>query len=117
MIKDEPGRVGKLQANASRFLAKAKEAGLSTGPAEGYAIVPVMFPDLKSTMMASEYLMQRGIYAPPIVQMGVPKGLPRIRFFISARHEFEEIDRTVEALKTFSAGLAKTVTSAAEVSA
>lgn len=117
VIKDEPGRVGKLQANASRFLTKAKEAGLSTGPAEGYAIVPVMFPDMKSTMAASEYLMQRSIYAPPIVQVGVPKGLPRIRFFISARHSFEEIDRTVEALKTFSAGLAKTVTSTTQVPA
>ncbi len=107
VIKDEPGRVGKLTANAHRFLTKAKEAGLSTGPAEGYAIVPVMFPDMKSTMAASDYLMQRGIYAPPIVQVGVPKGLPRIRFFISARHTFEEIDRTIEMLKAFSAGLAK----------
>lgn len=107
VIKDEPSRVGKLQANAQRFLTKAKEAGLSTGPAEGYAIVPVMFPDMKSTMAASDYLMQRGIYAPPIVQVGVPKGLPRIRFFISARHSFEEIDRTIEMLKAFSAGLAK----------
>jgi 8-amino-7-oxononanoate synthase len=107
VIKDEPGRVDKLTANAHRFLTKAKEAGLSTGPAEGYAIVPVMFPDMKSTMAASDYLMQRGIYAPPIVQVGVPKGLPRIRFFISARHSFEEIDRTIEMLKAFSAGLAK----------
>lgn len=107
VIKDENGRVGKLQANAKHFLKSANAAGLSTGPAEGYAIVPVMFPDMKSTMMASDYLMQRGIYAPPIVQVGVPKGLPRIRFFISARHTFEEIDRTVETLREFSAGLAK----------
>jgi 8-amino-7-oxononanoate synthase len=108
VIKDEPERVGKLQANATRFLTKATEAGLVTGPAEGYAIVPVMFPDMKSTMLASNYLMECGIYAPPIVQVGVPKGLPRIRFFISARHSFEEIDRTIEALKAFSAGLSTT---------
>ena len=115
LIISEPQRVGKLQANARYFLEKARGAGLSTGPAEGYAIVPVMFPDLKSTMMASEYLMQRGIYAPPIVQVGVPKGLPRIRFFISARHSFEEIDRTVDALKTFSAGLVKSPAMSAEI--
>jgi len=109
VIVDEPQRVGKLQANAKHLLEKAREAGLSTGPAEGYAIVPVMYPDMRTTMAASDYLMKRGIYAPPIVQMGVPKGLPRIRFFISARHTFEEIDRTVEALKAFAAeaGLAK----------
>lgn len=107
VIKDEPGRVGKLQANAQHFLAKAKEAGLSTGPAEGYAIVPVMFPDMKTTMMASDVLLKQGIYAPPIVQVGVPKGLPRIRFFISARHTFEEIDRTVEIMRVFSQSIAK----------
>jgi len=108
LIRSEPQRVGKLQANAQYFLTRARESGLSTGPAEGYAIVPVMFPDMQSTMMASHFLMARGIYAPPIVQVGVPKGLPRIRFFISARHTFEEIDRTVEALKAFSSGLTKT---------
>jgi 8-amino-7-oxononanoate synthase len=107
LIAAEPQRVAKLQANASRFLEKAREAQLSTGPAEGYAIVPVMFPDMKTTMAASAHLLKNGIYAPPIVQMGVPKGLPRIRFFISARHTFEQIDRTVAALKTFSASLGK----------
>ncbi|GAA0545943.1 aminotransferase class I/II-fold pyridoxal phosphate-dependent enzyme [Rhizomicrobium palustre] len=107
VIKDEPQRVGKLRDNAVRFLTKAKEAGLSTGPAEGYAIVPIHFPDMKTTMMASDHLLKNGIYAPPIVQVGVPKGLPRIRFFISARHSFEEIDRTVETLRSFSASLSK----------
>ena len=115
VIKDEPERVGKLQANATRLLTKAREAGLSTGPAEGYAIVPVMFPDMRTTMAASDYLMKRGIYAPPIVQMGVPKGLPRIRFFISARHTFEEIDRTVEALKAFAEGHAKAAAAPSQV--
>jgi 8-amino-7-oxononanoate synthase len=108
VIKDEPQRVGKLRANALHFLETAKAAGLSTGPAEGYAIVPIHFPDMKTTMMASDTLLQNGIYAPPIVQVGVPKGLPRIRFFISARHSFEEIDRTIEVLKNFSATIQKT---------
>lgn len=107
LITEEPDRVGKLHANAQHFLETAGRAGLATGPAEGYAIVPVMFPDMKSTMMASEFLMQNGIYAPPIVQVGVPKGLPRIRFFISARHSFADIEKTVGVLKEFSAGLAK----------
>lgn len=107
LIKAEPQRVAKLHDNAQRFLNKAKEAGLSTGPAEGYAIVPVHFPDMKTTMMASDVLLKNGIYAPPIVQVGVPKGLPRIRFFISARHSFDEIDRTVEVLRNYSASIGK----------
>jgi len=35
--------------------------------------------------------------------VGVPKGLPRIRFFISASHSAEDIDRTVGALEEFMA--------------
>jgi 8-amino-7-oxononanoate synthase len=103
VIEAEPQRVKKLRDNATRFLEKAKAAHLNTGPAEGYAIVPVLFPDMKSTMEGSDYLLKRGIYAPPIVQVGVPKGLPRIRFFISASHSEADIDRTVGALEEFMA--------------
>ena len=101
LIAAEPERTAALQMNAQRFLSKAREAGLATGIAEGYGIIPVLFPDLKSTIDGSEFLLKRGIYAPPIVHVGVPKGLPRIRFFISARHRPEDIDRTVGALASF----------------
>jgi 8-amino-7-oxononanoate synthase len=101
VIKAEPQRVAKLRSNSRRFLEKAQEAHLEVGPAMGYAIVPVLFPDLKCTMEASDILRKQGIYAPPIVSMGVPKGLPRIRFFISASHKEEDIDRTVGALDKF----------------
>ncbi len=101
VIESEPERVSTLQRNATHFLKRAQEAHLATGPAEGYAIIPVLFPDLKSTIEGADYLLKKGIYAPPIVQMGVPKGLPRIRFFISARHTTDDIDRTVSALESF----------------
>lgn len=101
LIVAEPERVATVQRNAQRFLEKAQEAGLATGGAVGHAIIPVLFPDLKTTMEGSDFLFRQGIYAPPIVALGVPKELPRIRFFISARHTAEEIDRTVSALEQF----------------
>jgi len=103
VLIQEPQRVAALHDNSSHFLKRAKEANLATGGAEGYAIVPILFPDMKTTMAVSEFLLERGIYAPPIVYMGVPQGLPRIRFFISARHTTEEIDRTIDAIASFSA--------------
>jgi 8-amino-7-oxononanoate synthase len=105
VIVAEPERVATLQRNAQRFLTKAQEAHLATSSAVGEGIVPVLFPDLKSTMEGSAFLLKHGIYAPPIVQMGIPKELPRIRFFISARHKSEDIDRTVSALESFFAAL------------
>jgi len=101
VIVAEPERVATLQRNAQRFLTKAQEAHLATSSAVGEGIVPVLFSDLKSTLEGSAFLLKNGIYAPPIVQMGVPKELPRIRFFISAHHKSEDIDRTVSALKSF----------------
>jgi 8-amino-7-oxononanoate synthase len=103
VISSEPQRVAALQKNAEYFLRAAQEAHLDTGPAVGHAIVPVLFPDMKTTMEASDVLLKMGIYAPPIVQVGVPKSLPRIRFFISARHTLADIDRTVGALEAFAA--------------
>jgi 7-keto-8-aminopelargonate synthetase-like enzyme len=109
LIVAGPERVAALQANSRHFLERARDAGLATGAAVGNAIVPIHFPDLKTTMAASDTLLQNGIYAPPIVQVGVPKGLPRIRFFISANHTFEQINRTVETLVKFSASRAVSV--------
>ena len=101
LIVAEPERTAALQMNARRFLKKARAARLATGSAAGYGIVPVLFPDMRSTIEGSDFLLKMGIYAPPIVQVGVPKGLPRIRFFISARHSSEDIDRTISALESF----------------
>jgi 7-keto-8-aminopelargonate synthetase-like enzyme len=49
-------------------------------------------------MLASQHLLEHGFYCPPIVQIGVPKDQPRLRFFISASHREEEIRRVVAAL-------------------
>jgi 8-amino-7-oxononanoate synthase len=103
ILEKEPQRVAALQKNGRHFVEAATAAGLDTGVATGDAIVPVHFADMKTTVDASAHLMQHGIYAPPIVHMGVPTGLPRIRFFISARHTEAEIDRTVAVLKGFAA--------------
>jgi len=117
LIVAEPERVAALHANARHFLEMARQAGLNTGAAVGHAIVPVHFPDLKVTMGASDILLREGIYAPPIVTMAVPKGLPRIRFFISANHTFEQIDRTVEVLARFSASASLAMQPAASMTA
>jgi 7-keto-8-aminopelargonate synthetase-like enzyme len=46
-------------------------------------------------MVVSQALLHAGVYAPPIVQIGIPKDQPRIRFFISATHTPDDIDRTI----------------------
>jgi len=99
LIASEPGRVAAARRAAERFLHKAREAGLQTGGAVGRGIVPIMFNNLDRTMQASQALLQANIYAPPIVYVGVPKDLPRIRFFLSAKHDGDPaIDTAVAVL-------------------
>lgn len=101
LVQAQPDRTARLQMNGRRFLERAHVAGLATGRAAGYGVVPIMFPDMLSTLKCAEYLLEHGIYAPPIVQVGVPKALPRIRFFISASHSTADIDRTISIIEHF----------------
>lgn len=94
----EPQRTARLQANSELFLAKARAAGLDTATAMGRGIVPILFRDFETTMAKAARLLEAGIFAPPVVQVGVPQDAPRIRFFISAAHTEEEFDLTIAVL-------------------
>lgn len=94
-LRENPERVTTLHARSQHFLDRARAAGLNAGGAIGRGVVPILFETPLQTMQVSETLMSAGVYAPPIVQIGVPKDQPRIRFFISAGHANEEIDRAI----------------------
>ena len=102
ILKAEPERVAALAANTERFVERCAAVGLSTGMTIGRGIVPVLFDSIEAAYFTSEALRAEGVYAPPVVQIGVPRNAPRIRFFITAAHSFEEIDRVVDLLSSFS---------------
>ena len=96
VLKGDKDRVARLKRKSRLFYDTAKAAGLNPGDAIGEAVVPLMFESPEQTMMVSHVLLEHGIYAPPIVQVGVPKDQPRIRFFFSAEHRDEDIIRAVD---------------------
>lgn len=98
VLRAEPDRVAKLRTNSRHFMTKAAEAGLNTGTAIGEAVIPILFETPEDCVFVAEALMQQGIYAPPVVHVGVPKDGPRIRFFLSAAHELADIDRVIDAV-------------------
>ena len=91
LVQKETWRLEKLRRNAEMFVELAHEAGLDTGPAIGRGVVPILFSDSYETVAASQHLMANGYYVPPIIQIGVPKNQPRLRFFLSASHTEDEI--------------------------
>ena len=98
ILRAEPWRVARLQANSRRFLETAKARGLDTGPAIGAGVVSVLFSGQHECMFAARSLLEAGYFAPPILQLAVPKDKPRIRFFISAAHADAQISGVVETL-------------------
>jgi 8-amino-7-oxononanoate synthase len=100
LMQEETWRVDRLVQNAELFRQCAHEADLDTGPAIGRGVVPILFGSSRETMLASQYLLEQGYYCPPIVQIGVPKDQPRLRFFISANHSDEDIRGVIAALGT-----------------
>ena len=98
LMQEETWRLKRLRDNAELFVRLSREAGLDTGPAIGRGVVPILFADSLETLDASRHLMANGYYVPPIIQIGVPKDQPRLRFFISATHTEDEIKGVIDFL-------------------
>ena len=47
---------------------------------------------------AGNAALQAGFFVPPIVQIAVPKDLPRLRFFVTAGHDTSQIDGVLDVL-------------------
>ena len=103
MVQSESWRIAKLAANSELFVECAREAGLDTGPAIGRGVVPILFRDSYETLAASRFLDAHGFYVPPIIQVGVPKDQPRLRFFLSASHDESDIRAVIDCLVDFHA--------------
>jgi 8-amino-7-oxononanoate synthase len=99
LMRREPERVMRLQANGQLFLRKAREAKLDVGTSWGYAVIPVVLGDSLRTLRLAERLLQRGYNAFPIVPPGVPEQSARLRFFISSEHTAEDIEGAVAATR------------------
>jgi 8-amino-7-oxononanoate synthase len=98
ILRAEPWRVARLQDNSRQFLEEAKNHGFDAGPAIGMGVVSILFDNPHECMLASRSLLDAGYFAPPILQLAVPKDKPRIRFFISAMHTDAQISGVVEVL-------------------
>jgi len=95
LLHAEPDRVARLQANAALFLSLAAEAGLETGAAGAFGIVPVMVGDSPLAAKLSDRLLDRGINVMPVMFPAVPMRGARLRFFLSALHDESQIRETV----------------------
>ena len=107
ILKADPARVARLQANGHLFVEEAKKAGLDTMTSAGYSVVPVMVGDPVRAVRLTDRLLERGINALPIIHPAVPMKAARMRFFITSKHTPEQIRRTVKIVAEELANIAK----------
>lgn len=107
LLEDGPERVAKLRANGRLFVELAKAAGLDTGTSAGFAVVPVMVGDSVRAVHLTNRLLEKGINVLPIVHPAVPERGARLRFFLTAEHEPDQIRAGIDAVAQEMAQLAK----------
>ena len=98
LLKDEPQRVTKLQENAKLFIELAGKSGLNTGSSGGSGVVPVILGNSINSLKLSRALFERGINVQPILYPAVEEKAARLRFFITANHSSDQIEKTVTAV-------------------
>jgi 8-amino-7-oxononanoate synthase len=107
ILKSDPDRVAKLQANGHFFVEEARKAGLDTMTSAGFSVVPVMIGDPVRAVRLTDRLLDRGINALPIIHPAVPMKAARIRFFITSRHTQDQIRGTIKIVAEELANVAK----------
>ena len=96
VLRDDPGRVGRLHENVERFRSGVAAAGLR--PLEGEsAIVPIVVGETRDAIRMSELLLDEGVFAIGFGFPVVPEGVARVRVQLSAALTGEQIDRAVAA--------------------
>ncbi|WP_298290581.1 aminotransferase class I/II-fold pyridoxal phosphate-dependent enzyme [Thiomonas sp.] len=98
ILQEEPQRVARLQAVGQEFLQRAKAKGINTGMSEGHAITPAIVGSSLKAARLSNALFERGINAQPIIYPAVEEKAARIRFFLSAQHEPQQLQTTIDTL-------------------
>jgi 8-amino-7-oxononanoate synthase len=92
----EPERVARLQQNCQYFLDYAKKRGLDTGLGMGTAVTPIVIGDSIATVMLSQQLLTRGINVLPVLYPAVPMKQSRLRFFVTAMHNKQDITQAID---------------------
>jgi 8-amino-7-oxononanoate synthase len=98
VVRAEPWRVEALQARGRHLLERAKSAGLETGRATGYALVPIIMGSSIKAARLADALYRRGINVQPILYPAVEEKAARLRFFVSCEHTDAQLEQTVDAV-------------------
>lgn len=98
LMQREPERVRLLRERSALFLDLARKAGLDTGHAQGFAVIPIILGSSRKAISLSNRLFAEGINVQPIIYPAVEEKAARLRFFVSAMHSENDIEHVCRSL-------------------
>ncbi|MCE2788918.1 MAG: aminotransferase class I/II-fold pyridoxal phosphate-dependent enzyme [Saprospiraceae bacterium] len=101
LIQEEPERIQRLWDNTEYARKKLKEAGFDTGHSVT-PIIPLLIRDDYKTFQLTKIALDRGVFVNPVVSPAVPSTSSLIRYSLMATHTREQIDHSVDVLKSIS---------------
>jgi len=98
LLQKEPQRVSQLRKNAELFLQLARQHGLNTGMSKNSPVVPVILGNSILSLKLSKAMFARGVNVQPIVHPAVEESASRLRFFITSKHNEQQLRYTIDAM-------------------
>jgi 7-keto-8-aminopelargonate synthetase-like enzyme len=98
LIESDPQRVARVIENARVFLSLARKHGLNTGMSQGTPVVPVILGNSIHCLMLSKAMLARGVNVQPILHPAVEESASRLRYFITASHNEQQLRYTIDAM-------------------
>jgi glycine C-acetyltransferase/8-amino-7-oxononanoate synthase len=95
LLRSEPRRVERLQANGAVLRSALTAEGLPAGRSRTQ-IVPLEIGDAGATMELCERLLEQGVFAQGIRPPTVPEGSSRLRFTVMATHRAGELEQAAK---------------------
>lgn len=99
VISGHPELVADLHAKSAYFRKNLLDAGFDLGTSRS-PIVPIYVHDLKTLYGFGRELFENGIFSVSVAYPAVKITEGRLRFIVNASHTYEQIDRTLDVLRT-----------------
>lgn len=101
MLEDNgPALVSELHQKAEYFRGKLTGAGFDLGASNTH-IMPIMCKEERKALFMHVALLECGVFMMPIMYPGTKVGEERLRVNVTRGHTQEEMDSTLELLKTY----------------
>ncbi len=98
LLQAEPQRLTRLHENSRLLLSLARQHGLNTGTSANTPIVPIILGNSIHCLKLSKAMLARGVNVMPILHPAVEESASRLRYFITARHNEQQIRYTIDAM-------------------